>query len=75
MVLVAAAAADDFSSGEIRFDERYFFRHPPAAADATADHTLYTGRLVIFSLYIFSLRPARRYPRHTTVLIDHCAHV
>lgn len=28
MVLAAAAAADDFSSGEIRFDERYFFRRP-----------------------------------------------
>lgn len=26
MVLAAAAAADDFSSGEIRFGERYFFR-------------------------------------------------
>lgn len=39
--MVLTAASDDFSSGEIRFDGRYFFRHLlriVAATAATADH-------------------------------------
>lgn len=52
MVLVAAVA-NDFSSGEIRFYERYFFRHPhlPLTTAATADHYIPTD--VLFSLYIY----------------------
>lgn len=58
--MVLVAAADDFSSGEIRFDERYFFRHPhlpPPTAAATADHYIPTD--VLFSLYIYL--PSRHY--------------
>jgi len=67
MVLVAAAAADDFSSVEIRFDERYFFRHPLRRRRRLLT-TIPTD--VLFSLSIFPLSSLFS----SYMLIDHCAH-
>jgi len=67
--MVLVAAADDFSSGEIRFDERYFFRHPLHRRRHNYPLTTIPTD-VLFSLSIFPL--SSLYSSY--ILIDHCAH-
>lgn len=79
MVLAAAAAAaDDFSSGEIRFDERYFFRCPPPTLFPTplngSPSTPATQQPpptdVLFSIFFFLFYPRCIYTHCVCVCVN-----